>query len=319
MRIRFIILSHIFLPLMFSCTEHEELTNSPRQPEENIPAGISRVAFTGGPQSQCVYIFRKEGNDFRYHSMINSGWSADGKVTARLLTGDYKFLFTGPLDGQTDVLPSALTSSVTPDQLHFAAKTDDVHTNYILPAGELFLPEPDVADLVYTIRGNDEIKCTLKRRVSQLEFVLRRGYKEEGKYVARPYSDGHNVLENISELQIEITGVARYCNFQGTFGKGDILCTYLASECENIDAQGFATFTGPFVFPPAGDAEVMLHITPISSSGVPYQMLTLPGKLEANRKLEVNLWFNPSYYDIGVTIRNRPITQQTDGDTGIWE
>lgn len=319
MSIRFIILSLISLPLMFSCSEQEELTNSSDQSKENFPAGISRVAFTGGPQSQCVYIFRKEGNDFRYHSTINSGWSADGKMTARLLIGDYKFLFTGPLDGQTEVLPSALTSSITPDQLRFAAKTDDVQTNYILPVGELFLPEPDIADSVYTIRGNDEIECTLKRRVSQLEFVLRRGYKNAGKYVALPYSDGHNVLEKISALQIEIVGVARDCNYRNTSGEGNTLCNYLASNCDNIDAQGFATFAGPFVFPPAGNTEVMLKITPVSSSGVSYPTLTLPGTLEANRKLEVNLWFNPSYYDIGVTIHNRPITERTDGDTGIWE
>lgn len=317
---RYSIMYLLFLPMMFSCSGQEELTDSSGGPEENLPAGVARVAFQSGPQPQCLYIFRKEGDSFRYDSTINSGWSADGKLTTRLRLGDYKFLFTGEQNAQVDVLPSPLTSDIAPEQLRFVARTDNKHPGYLLPTGELFLPEPSVAAKVYTIQGNDEIACTLKRKVSQLEFVLKRGYKEGDGYIPLPYDKEHNVLEMVSELQVEISGVARECNFNGTSGKGNMLATYLASERQSIDEQGFATFAGPFVFPPASAAdEVEMKITLVPTSGAPYQPLTLKGNLEANRKLEVNLWLNSSYFDIGVTIHNGPITDRTDGDAGIWE
>lgn len=317
MRLTFIFLA--FLPLLFSCSGHEDLTTSSGAPEENIPAGITRVAFRSGPQPQCVYIFRREGSSFRYDSTITGGWSEEGKMTTRLLTGDYKFLFTGPIDNRTNVLPVSLDHTITFEELFFTARTDYEHAGGILPAGELFLPEPDVANSVYTIIGGDEIECTLKRRVAQLTFVLKRGYKDEDTYIPQPYKQGHNVLENIKELQVEISGIARQCNYLGTSGEGTLFCTYTASERESVDAQGFATFTGPFVFPPAAETETRLNITLISVSGESYPPLQLSGKLEANRKLEVNLWLNSSNFDIGVTIQNLPISERTEGDAGVWE
>lgn len=312
----------LFLPLLFSCTEQEELTTGSESgiPQDNTPAGVARVAFKSGPQPQCVYIFRKDGNDFRYDSMINSGWSADGKMTARLLVGEYKFLFTGPADNRTSVLPATLSPAVTIEQLYFAAQTDNGQPNGILPVGELYLPTPDVADSVYTIRGGDDIECTLQRRVSQLTFAVRRGYKgDDGSYIPLPYEEGHNILERIKELRVEISGVARQCNYLRTSGGGTIYGTYNGTEAAELDEQGFATFTGPFVFPSATKTEADLKITPVSASGEALQTLELSGKLEANRQLEVNLWLNPSNFDIGITINTLPITDRTDGDAGIWE
>lgn len=319
MCMRLIIVSLAFLPLLFSCSGQEELTTSSGMPEENIPAGITRVAFKSGPQPQCVYIFRKEGNSFRYDSTITGGWSAEGTMTARLLVGDYKFLFTGPLGNQTNVLPASLDHTVTFEQLCFATLTDSKHPGNILPAGELFLPEPTVADSVYTIAGGNEIECTLKRRVAQLTFILKRGYKEGDDYIPQPYSEGHHVLENIRELRVELTGIARQCNYLNTSGEGMLIRNYSAAEYESIDTQGFATFTGPFVFPSATGTSAGLNITLVPVSGEPYPPLQLSGKLEANRKLEVSLWLTSSYFDIGVTIQNLPISGRTNGDEGIWE
>lgn len=312
------ILILLFLPLLFSCSGQDGLTDRSSQPED-IPAGISRVTFKSGPLPQCVYVFRKEGNVFRYDSTLDSGWTGEGKMTARLPVGDYKFLFTGPLNGQLSVLPAPLDKTVGFGQLRFVSQTDPVQAGNILPAEELFLPEPDVADSVYAIRGGDEIECTLKRRVSQLGFVLNRGYKEGDNYVPQPYAEGHHILETIGEIRVEISGVARECNYLGTSGEGTISCKYTADQKESIDSQGFATFSGPFVFPPAGGGDVHLTLTLIPVSGEAYQPLQLTGKLEANRKLMVNLWLGSSYFDIGVTTRNLPISGRTDGDSGEWE
>lgn len=311
------ILFLLSLPLLFSCSEQEELATDGSNGAENIPAGISRVSFISDSQSQCVYIFRKEDGSFRYDSKMDSGWSEDGTRVANLLIGDYKFLFTDTQDGQLDVLPASLDESVTLDRLRFVARTDAAHEGGILPVGELFLPKPEVADSVYAIRGNDKIKCTLHRRVSQLEFILRRGYKKDGMYVEQPYTGGENILEKVQVLQIEIAGVARECNYEKFSGEGTVFQTYLADEGV-IDDQGFATFTGPFVFPPADGKEVNLKITVTVPSNKDYSPLSLTGKLNANQKLEVNLWFTPSAFEIGVTIVRKPLSGQTDGDMGVW-
>lgn len=313
------ILFLLSLPLLFSCSEQEELATDGSNGAENIPAGISRVSFISDSQSQCVYIFRKEDGSFRYDSMMDSGWSEDGTRVANLLIGDYKFLFTDMQEGQLDVLPASLDESVTLDRLRFVARTDTAHEGGILPVGELFLPKPEVADSVYAIRGNDKIKCTLYRRVGQLEFILRRGYKKDGMYVEQPYTDGGNILKKVQALQIEIAGVARECNYEKFSGEGTVFQTYLADERASIDGQGFATFTGPFVFPPADEKEVNLKITAIAPSNEAYPPLSLTGKLNANQKLEVNLWFTSSSgFQIGVTMVRKPLSGQTEGDMGVW-
>lgn len=315
---RSIILILLSLPLLFSCSDQEGPT-TPSGSQEDVPAGTSLVAFKSGPLPQRVYIFRKEGNAFRYDSTLDGGWSDEGKMTTRLLIGDYKFLFTGPLNGQVNVLPAPLDKTVTFEQLRFVSQAAPGQPENILPPEELFLPEPDIAGSVYTIRGGEEIECTLKRRVSQLEFVLNRGYKEGDQYVPQPYTEEHTILETIKEIRVEISGVGRECNYLGTSGKGTVSCKYAASERESIDSQGFATFKGPFVFPPADGGDVHLAITLIPVSGEAYPTLQLASKLEANRKLMVNLWLGSSYFDVGVTFHNLPISGKTNGDSGTWE
>lgn len=313
------LLSLLALLMLSSCSEQEEPASGSSGGTENVPAGVSRVLFKTGPQSQCVYIFRKEGDVFRYDSMINSGWSEEGTATARLVLGDYKFLFTGPLNGDLDVLPATLDKTVTWEQLRFASRPDNGLENGILPAGELFLPEPEVADSVYAIRGDDEIACTLKRRVSQLTFAVKRGFKDGDIYVPQPFAGGQDILSMVDQLEVEIYGVARSCNYAETSGTGNVLRTYSASDDGSTDPDGFVTFTGPFVFPPSDGSEVRLKITPGKPSGETYPPVEITRKLEANRQLEVNLWMSSSQYDIGVTVHTSPISQETEGDKGVWE
>ena len=68
MYIRSTILFLLSLPILFSCSGKDELSDSPGNPEE-IPAGVSKVVFrSDGQASRRVYIFRKEGDTFRFHS-----------------------------------------------------------------------------------------------------------------------------------------------------------------------------------------------------------------------------------------------------------
>lgn len=313
------ILFFLSLPLLFSCSEQEALTTDGSNGAENIPAGMSRVSFISDSPSQCVYIFRKEGSEYRYDSMMDSGWSENGTMVTNLLIGDYKFLFANFSEGQLNVFPSSLDGTVTLDQLRFVARPDTEHEECILPVGELFLPEPNVADSVYSIQGNNEIKCTLHRRVSQLEFMLKRGYKNSNEFVDQPYGEGEgNILEKLKELHVKISGVARECNYEKVSGEGTVVQTYSAEKQGSVNEQGFVTFTGPFVFPPANDKKIVLEITAVSPSGETYQTVSLSPALEPNRKLEVNLWFTSSGHEIGITLIRKPLSGQTDGDMGVW-
>lgn len=310
----------LFLPILFSCSEKQELIETSEELGNNISAEICRVTLRSDSPSECVYIFREEEGMFRYNSKVDSGWSEDGKVITRLRMGKYKFLFTSSLSGQLDIMPASMDKTVTIDQLRFVSWKDAVHgQDYILSTGDFFLPEPNVVDSIYTIRGGDEIECTLHRRVSQLVFALNRGYKEGNEYISQPFEKGHDIFDIVKEVHVEIYGVARECNYLETSGEGKVCYTYSATDNKDVDAKGFATLEGPFVFPPTSGGGVRLIVSLVSITGSPYPPLHLTGTLEANRKLKVNLWLNSSSFDIGVNIHNLPISERTEGDYGIWE
>lgn len=318
MFMRLSILFILCLPALFSCSDQEGLTNSSGEPED-IPAGISQVAFRSDLGSLCVFIFRKEGDVFRYDSFIDKGWSDSGRLTARLRTGVYKFLFTSHFADRLDVLPATMDGNVTVDQVRFATRKDDEHPDAVLPTGDFYLPQPEVTDTEYAIDGHKEIACTLRRRVSQLEFALKRGRKEGGTYTPLPFEDGHHILETIKGIQVKITGVATGCNYLETSGESDVYYEYQPTVQDDTDADGFATFEGPYVFPPATGKEVGLNIIFISATGATYKPLQLTGVLETNKKLQVNLWLNPTDFSVGVTVDTLPISERTEGDSGIWE
>lgn len=319
MFMRLTILFLLCLPALFSCSEQEELTTSSGEPGD-IPAGISQVAFRSDLESLCVYIFRQEEDDvFRYDSSINKGWSADGRLTARLRTGVYKFLFTSSLTDGLDVLPATMDRNVTIEQVRFAARKDNKYSDAVLPTGDFYLPQPEVPDTEYIIDGRKEITCTLQRRVSQLEFALKRGFKEGDTYTPLPFKDEYNILEIIKGIQVKISGVATECNYRETSGESNVYYEYQPDPKNNVDAEGFATFEGPYVFPPATGKEVGLDITFLSANEANYQPLHLTGVLEANKKLQVTLWLNSADFSVTVTVDTLPISDTTEGDSGIWE
>lgn len=319
MSIRLSILLILCLPALFSCSEQEELTNSSGE-SGNIPAGISQVAFRSDLGSLCVYIFRQEEDDvFRYDSSIDKGWSADGKLTTRLRTGVYKFLFASQSTDRLDVLPATMDGKVTIDKVRFAAKKDDNYPDAVLPTGDFYLPQPEVTDTEYIIDGYKEIACTLRRRVSQLEFALKRGFKEGDTYTPLPFEDKHNILEIIKGIRVKISGVATECNYLETSGESNVYYEYQPTTQNAIDAEGFATFEGPYVFPPATGKEVGLDISFLSADGATYQPLHLTGVLETNKKLQVTLWLNSADFSVAVTVDTLPISETTEGDSGIWE
>ena len=71
----------------------------------------------------------------------------------------------------------------------------------------------------------------------------------------------------------------------------------------------------------ADGGEVGLDITVVPAAGAALQpvQLRLTGKAERNKQLDITLWITSDYPVIGVEIQTTPITEEQDGDTGIWE
>ena len=107
----------------------------------------------------------------------------------------------------------------------------------------------------------------------------------------------------------------------GSSGTATVTATLAAADYAELTDAGFVRFEGPFVIPPADGGEIGLDISVVPAAGAALQpaQLRLTGKAERNRQLEITLWITSDYPVIGVEIQTAPITEEQDGDTGIWE
>ena len=107
----------------------------------------------------------------------------------------------------------------------------------------------------------------------------------------------------------------------GSSGTATVTATLTAADYAELTDGGFVRLEGPFVIPPADGGEVGLDITVVPAAGAALQpvQLRLTGKAERNKQLEITLWITLDYPVIGVEIQTAPITEEQDGDTGIWE
>lgn len=309
----------LIIPLFCSCTEQWEGDNSA---PGKVLTKSSMVTFTVGNEDISLYIFREQEGVFRYDSTVNIPAMNGGKKSVRLALGRYKFFFASLLGKYMDFHPFPLDSETTLDQLQYISRVDPENEGCILPADEVYLPEPSEIDSIYVIRGGEEIKSKLKRRVAQFSFVLKRGYEKGGKYVSLPFAEGQNILDNFQKMEVRIADVGEIIDYKGVYGKGVISESYTVETCDSLDREGYAYFTGPFVVPPvSSSATLSFSLLPVDKyGGVAAKMekkLTVP--LERNEHLQVTLWINGNWQDIIVTIDRRPISEMAAGDSGIWE
>ena len=65
---------------------------------------------------------------------------------------------------------------------------------------------------------------------------------------------------------------------------------------------------------------VYITITTKTGSAYPATMTEkVQGLLERNKKLKITLWLTSTYEFITITVDTEPISENTDGDSGIWE
>lgn len=287
------------------------------------------VTFRAGESTDVsLYIFRKEADRFVYRSEINKGWSAQGKVTTRLDKGTYQFLFVKS-DGQgTQLSPSPLQSNTSMEEMYFNALPDPARQGGILPVNELFLPDPDAATRIYSIEGEETVSCTLKRAVSRLLVAVKRGHGENGVYTPAPYPAGENIFQTIGKVEVTLSGVATATNVWATKGSATLFTAFAEADKDSLTQEGFAAFTGPFFFPPSeGEGvEVAVAIYPADQTEGEIIRKVVNGQVKKNEQLCVVLWIEPEAEpgpdpnrSILVAVDTRPISQETEGDKGVWE
>ncbi len=313
------ILSAIML-MFVACSNEEGIVENSLGDKLNS-MNNKAVTFSGATMDGVsVLIFGHNSSEFKYQRSINTGWSADGKVSTLLELGKYKFLFLKYTKENTTFYPDPMNTNSTFDQIRIEANNDTGNSGYLLPVDEIWFPETEqVANKEYLINDSVTIFNRLVRAVSQVQLNINRGYKNGEKISPLPYTDNENIMQHIKEIKLDIAGVGEAITISG--GEGSSKTMYISESASTITDDGYAVFNGPLVFPNGTGANttVDITITPKDGSAFPVMASRVEGLLERNKKLEITLWLTSTYKFINVTVTTEPISENKDGDTGIWE
>lgn len=301
-----------------ACSNEEEHVLSSENPTSQR---TELVTFSQETDNVSVLIFGKnENNDFVFKRSINSGWTNENTVSTYLELGDYKFLFIKSAGITTSFSPVLQENVSSFDSFSIVPATDNLNAGYVLPVDEIWLPEDaDTANKIYEIRDSTRIKNKLKRIVSQVILNVNRGYVHNGNFISMPFSSNNDITDFIGEVKFDITGVGEKATIEGSSGYSKTL--FKTDSAKDITEEGFATYEGPFIFPPDAGKESNIEITLIPKAGslLTEMKKTVSGFTEKNKQLIITLWLTDSYNLFNITIDTAPITDSEEGDKGIWE
>jgi len=302
--------------IMASCSKDEDKLIHGEPSEDN-----KNVLLSGEMNGVSVLIFGKnDNNQFVYKRRIDSGWSAQGRVTTEVEKGNYQFLFMKTDGINPSMTPTSLSANGTLfSDVSFSANINTDSVNYVLPVEEIWLPETDaLAGKTYTITADTTIKSKLKRAVSQVGLHIKRGTSVNDSL---PFTGNDNIMRHIREVKMDILGVGKTVTAGGT-PSGSSNTVYISGN-PKISDSGFAIFEGPFVFPPAPGGQTQIKVTIIPKPGSPFPVLeyTTPASLVRNEKIDITLWITATYQfvDIEINMDVMPEAPAGTGDEGIWE
>lgn len=288
-----------------------------------VPAGTQITLLGNNMQDISVYAFRLKDGGFFYDTLFCGGWTSDGRLPVSIANGSYKFLFACGAGGRLSLQPEPLTRQTTWEQALFTLGENPELPGTYLPSDELFLQYPaSEADRVYVVGGrNLTVSATLTRAVSQIGITIKRGYHDGARYVEVPYVGSHSVLDEIDRIELTAHNAGLSVRPGGSAGMATVTSTFSSSEQGTVTDDGFASFDGPFVIPPADDADMRLGLKVVPKAGSPMRPATLEltGRAERNRRLDITLWITSANPTIGVEIETAPIGEEQEGDSGIWE
>lgn len=313
------ILYLILLGTAVACSNADEVTIS--SPE--APATTRSVYFLNETVTDyTISAFREGNNGFAFLKTFSSSGRADGQTEVQLPVGNYRFLVASGYGDHIIQQPEnpAQATTLFEDMRFVVSQATDNPAN-IQPAEELFLQDT-LVDSVYHLYTADTIQINLKRAVAQAVLFIKRGQKTgDNRFEPLPYQQD-SILRYFSavELQLENAGTSVDL-YSVSAGTASMAVTYPSTAYDSITAEGFAAFTGPFFFPPAGNEPLRFHVKLIPAAGSPQPelILTTSGKVGRNERLFITAWITSDWNFIGVTAETRPIEAQMDGDNGIWD
>ena len=316
---KFIFLCSILTMLMAACSENDEMFVI-----EELPVSTrSIIAYSGETENVSVLIFGWDTNDYNYLRSWNPTW-VENKASTNLEIGKYTFLFYKSDGVSAKMIPETLNRNTKMEDVQFQALPDpeSSRSGYVLPVEEVWLQETaDKVKTAYTISGemNHIVEAKLTRAVSQLELTIKRGYEKGETFIDLPFQDGESIQDIIRQVTCDIKNVGSSISINGGIGSSSVY--YQSTGSGNLLEGGFTHFTGPFVFPngTGTNSQLDIVITPVAGSKYPEMKTTVNGMFERNKKLNVTLWLNATYELIYVSINKEPISEETEGDTGLWD
>jgi len=298
MKINFIILSLLGIIFMVSCN------NDTPDTVEISAANKQQISLYVGENDVTALFFVNGNTGFTYDTIVNSGWSPEGRVMLTLTHGTYKCLpyyFTGQ---NIRVTPSSLGNSVLFEDIKFDAIPEDRagQNEYVSPVNELWLPaNVQEANQQYVIPDVTTIRKTLTRAVSQVIVHIKQR-NEEGQFI--PIFENPDELDGSvpGEMLLDIAGVGTSVGVNGATGYA---WTYYQMSDAIINEDGSITYVGPYLFPSA-DAEekVNVHIAFSPNVGIEIPQIdqNVEGFLHKNKKLEITLWMGMVNGNLDVTL-----------------
>ena len=304
-----------------SCSNEENIIENSLGDELNSENN-KIVTFSGATMDGVsVLIFGRNNTSYKYQGIVDTGWSTDGKATKVLEIGRYKFLFMKYTPVYTELYPTTIDQNTLFEDIRIDSKPDLANSGYTLPVDEIWLPETDsLANIIYPIYNTTTVHNKLKRAVSQIELYIIRASNNGTQMDSLPFPTGKNIMDNIQEIKLDIDGVGKYITTAGGFGSEKTL--YKATTADSITSKGYAIFEGPLLFPNGTRTNTSVDITITTKTGSAYPATMtekVQGLLERNKKLKITLWLTSTYEFITITVDTEPISENTDGDSGIWE
>ncbi len=309
-------LSVLAAALLAACAEPEN------EAMTRTDEGTRITLFGEGSHEVTAYAFRKQGDRFLFDTLFREGWTADGRLSVRMRSGSYKFLFAG---GGEDLAlqPDPLTRQSAWEEVAYALREDDTAPGSYLPAGELFLQFPAAdAETIYTVSGTDQtVRARLSRAVCRILITLKRGFKEGSRYFEAPYAAPQSVLDGIGRIEMTASGTGLCATPAGSCGTAVVRTAFSAGDFTVLPETGFARVEGPYLLPPADGGTIVLDLTVLPATGAalaPAQ-LQLNAPAERNKQIDVTLWITSGYPAVGIEIDTSPIDEERTGDAGVWE
>lgn len=305
----------ITLLVVSSCTKETDgnSVNISRTPV------FESITFSNGGDGVTVLAFREDGGEYFYEKTIAGNWSGEGRLTAPLEIGKYKFLFSKFAKVNSSFSPSSFSFGNTKFEDIAIYAVNDSKSGYVKGVDEIWLPEAEEAKKTVHITGNDTVRAILKRVVSQPIIIVKRGYKNNnGDFVSIPYTSGESIEDDIESIAIDISNIGNKLTLEGN--GGSVHTSYVMTAADSIAVEGDAYYSGPFVIPnnDKSESEIDITIQPVTNSKFPVMNTKVTGVFEKNSRLEITLWVTAIYEFITVTVDTKKISAEGDGDEGIW-